>query len=73
MSERTNHGSNVADQIQGEDAYGVTGKMTYADLYNMLDQMQTAFMDIDENDPIVKILSDWMGKLFELDPEIELP
>ena len=73
MSDRTNHGSNIADEIQDGDAYGAMNDLTYADVYNILDQLQTHFMDTKPNDIIVHILSEWMNKLFELDPDIELP
>ena len=73
MSKRTQHGGNIADQIQGEDAYGIMGNLTYADLYNIIDQFQTHIMDTQPDDQILYVLSSWMEKLIELDPDIELP
>ena len=64
---RTRHGEAVADQIQGDDAYGHSGTMNIHDLWNILDQFQTQLMDKDENDPIVDILSKWLQQLEDID------
>ena len=42
---RTEHGSAIADQIQGEDAYGYSGNLTASDLWGILDQFETHLMD----------------------------
>jgi hypothetical protein len=64
---RTRHGEAVADQIQGEDAYGHSGTMNLHDLWNILDQFQTQLMDKDENDPLVFIIGKWMNQCEEID------
>ena len=64
---RTRHGEAVADQIQGEDAYGHSGTMNIHDLWNILDQFQTQLMDKDENDPLVFIIGKWMNQCEEID------
>ncbi len=58
MTERTYKGSNIADQIQGEDAYGYDEELTIADLYNILDQFHSHVMNRDEN--LTRVLAKWL-------------
>jgi len=45
MSETTPHGENIANEILGEDAYGSSDDLTVADVWNILDNLQTSFME----------------------------
>lgn len=44
-NERTEHGTNIADQCVGEDAYGDDGLLTPADIYYILDMIHTNQID----------------------------
>jgi len=59
-TERTDHGDNIADQVQGEDAYGYSGDLTIADIWNILDNIHSQFMATDRDN---RFLSDWMDQL----------
>ena len=41
LIEQTEHGQNIANQIQGHDAYGGSGTLTLADIWLILDNLQT--------------------------------
>jgi len=71
MSRTTYHGDNIADQIQGEDAYGDGGILTYADVWNILDNLYLHFLDTAKSsDPMLKILADAKNALELLDDEL---
>lgn len=71
MAYTTRHGDNIADQIQTEDAYGYYNDLTYADLWVILDNLHTHFLDAAGScDPALKILANAMGALEELDDEL---
>jgi hypothetical protein len=70
MSERTEHGDNIADQIQQEDAYGNFDSLTYSDLWNILDQFQTHLINTNKDDPMIHILSKWMSEIENIDDEV---
>jgi hypothetical protein len=52
-NERTLHGDNIANEIQGEDAYGVSNTLTPADLWNILDNIQSHLLDNGKEDEAV--------------------
>lgn len=63
----TDHGENIAAQIQGEDAYGAKGVLTDADLYQILDNIHTQRCDTGQD---TTMLERWMEELRTLDPEV---
>ena len=44
-SERTRKGEGIAEQIQGENAYGCSGDLTMADVWYIIDNLHTHFLD----------------------------
>lgn len=70
-NERTLHGDNITHQIQGEDAYGVTGTLTPADLWNVLDNFQTHWIDAGRDDE-VQFVSKLMLAVTAKYPDIEM-
>ena len=71
-SETTQHGENIANQIDGEDAYGNSGQLTVADMHRIVDTMHTNVMlDDSGNDrefsdrehAILDMLSRWMREM----------
>ena len=68
MSKNTRHGDHIAGEINGYDASGHTGELTYADVWNMVDQLHTHFMDTDRD---TALFEKWMKELWEIDPKIE--
>ena len=69
MSRITIHGENIAGQINSEDCYGRSGELTYADVWNIVDQLHTHFMDTNRN---TEIFEKWMEELHKIDPEMEV-
>lgn len=67
MSTPTEHGRNIADQIQEDDAYGASDALTLADVWLIVDNLHTHFMDNDSPDSTLKMLSSWMRQLEEVD------
>lgn len=70
MSERTNHGDNIAEQIQQEDAYGIMNNLTASDLWHILDEFQTHLMDTDPESKMISMLSKWMKEIEDFDDEV---
>ncbi len=71
MSKPTNHGEMIAEQIQGEDAYGYSGELTIADIWLILDNIHSSFVET-ENDTILCMLSGWMTTLELMDDDLPL-
>ena len=69
MSATTEHGENIANQIQEADAYGKTGKLTLADIWEILDNIHTHFMDTNRD---TEFLSKWMRELEDMDKDLPL-
>lgn len=62
---RTEHGDNIADQIQTADAFGAFNVLTEADVWNILDNLHTHFLDqFGEDAPVLDKLERCM-KEFE--------
>jgi len=61
--ERTQHGDNIADQIQEEDAYGHFDIMNECDIWNILDQFQSHLIEHGGQTLLVGKLSNWMREL----------
>jgi len=74
MSQTTEHGEAIAEQIQGEDAYGYSGELTTADVWLILDSLQTHFMDSSQklSDKLFDLFSGWMEALEKLDKDLPL-
>ena len=70
MSKTTEHGNNIADQIQTPDVYGDFDRLTMADMWNILDQFQTHIMSYEDQDPMVEIIENWKQELESKDPEV---
>lgn len=68
--ERTEHGDNIADQIQTEDAYGRFNILTPADVWNILDQLETHLMDNDKRSNILPLLGKWKKQVEKLHPDV---
>ena len=64
MSETTEHGQNIANQIPDEDAYGYYAELTLADVWNIIDNIHTHFMDTGRD---TGLFEKWMRDLEELD------
>jgi hypothetical protein len=67
MSQTTEHGRNIADQIQDEDAYGQKGDLTLADVWIILDNLHSHFMDTKQD---TKFLEKWMHELEAIDDDL---
>jgi len=67
MSKTTEHGENIANEIQSEDAYGCEGKLTLADVWLIIDNLHTHFMDTGRD---TSIFSKWMNELEEIDTDL---
>jgi len=71
MSKTTDHGENIVLQIQSEDAYGSMNDLTVADVWNILDNLQSHFIDTGGG-PITILLGKWMDKLEKMDGDLPL-
>ena len=69
MSKTTRHGENIANEICTNDAFGHYDDLTYADVWSIVDQLHTHFMDTNR-DPAV--FERWMREIEKLDPEMEV-
>ena len=67
MSELTDKGRHIADQINGEDCYGYDGLLTMADVWLIIDNLHTHFLDTDRD---TDIFGRWMRELEETDPAL---
>jgi hypothetical protein len=73
MSATTNHGDNIAEQIQNSDAYGQYDILTVADVWNILDNLHTHFLDTrGANHPLLGMLSKCMEALEAIDEGLPL-
>ncbi len=71
MSQITQHGENIANEIQGEDSFGDSDNLTDADVWNIIDQLHTHMMDTRSgDDPIFSILEDAMQELEIIDEDL---
>lgn len=72
MSQPTEHGDNIANQIQTEDAYGYFNPLTEADVWNVLDNLHTHFLDSEHDNRylIMEQLENWMRELESMDGEL---
>lgn len=74
MSKTTDHGENIANDIQGEDAYGDSGYLTYADIWNIIDNIHSQLCVRFENgEDVIKdihMLERWMGDLELIDEDL---
>jgi hypothetical protein len=66
MSALTEHGENIANQIW-EDAYGRSGKLSVADVWLVLDNIHTQFMDGRKNKQMLEMLERWMKEIEAID------
>jgi len=69
MSELTRHGQNIAYQIQGEDAYGYSGRLTLADVWEIIDNLHSHFIDTDRD---TDMFERWMVELERIDGDLPL-
>jgi hypothetical protein len=72
MSRPTRHGEAIANDIQGEDAYGHSGHLTLADVWLILDNIHSDFVEKDDEEPICSMLSKFMDEIERLDPEMTI-
>jgi len=80
MSQTTTHGENIADDIQGKDAYGRSGNLTVADVWNILDNLHSKFMDQyvklggypEREKDMTVIFTRWMEELEAIDEDLPL-
>jgi hypothetical protein len=72
MSLPTQHGENIANDIQTEDAYGDFNVLTTADVWLILDNLHTHFMDngSESHSNLMDMLSSWMQELEQFDNEL---
>jgi len=71
MSGTTDHGENIANQIQCEDAYGEMNDLTLADVWNIVDNLQSHFIDT-SGGQISAVLGKWMDTLEKMDEDLPL-
>jgi hypothetical protein len=69
MSETTEHGEHIAMQIQDEDAYGGSGTLTLADVWNIIDNLHTHFMDTGRD---TSLFEKWMRELEDIDEDLPI-
>lgn len=70
FDETTRHGENIASQIQSEDAYGRFNVLNLADVWNIVDNLHTHFLDHKGEDaPILRVLEGWMRQLEDMKME----
>ena len=67
MSEKTRHGENIAGQIQSEDAYGEDGNLTLADVWCIIDELHSHFLDTDRD---TSMFEKWMSELEDIDEDL---
>jgi len=67
---RTDHGEMIANQIQGEDAYGYSGTITASDLWLILDTLHTHYIET-EQEPLMELVQKWYHELEAKFPYIE--
>lgn len=67
---RTAHGEHIAMQIQGEDAYGTTGVLTAADVWHLLDTLESHYMEQNVAELEVTVTS-WKRQLEASYPDME--
>lgn len=67
MSNTTRKGEGIAYQIQGENAYGYNGELTLADVWLIVDNIHTHFMDTNRD---TEMFERWIQELEEVDPEL---
>lgn len=65
----TDHGEMIANQIQGEDAYGYDGQLNLADIWLILDNIHSSFVET-EHEGYCKFLEKWMEELEQIDPSV---
>jgi hypothetical protein len=63
----TRHGDAIAEQIQGEDAYGYYNELNLADVWTIIDNLHSHFLDTDRD---TSIFERWMDELAAIDPEV---
>ena len=70
---RTEHGENIANQINASDAYGRSGVLTYADVWSIVDNIHSNLMDGSGtlNAKLMRRMEKWMRELEKDLPEME--
>lgn len=73
MTETTSHGDNIASDIH-EDAYGQFDILTTADLWNILDNLHTHYLDNpgEKHKEIMNMITKWLTELEEFDDSLPL-
>ena len=69
MSKLTEHGSNIAMQIQYPDAFGGNGDLTLADVWEIIDNLHTHFLDTDRD---TSMFVGWLRELESIDNDLPL-
>ena len=68
MSKPTEHGNNIAEQIQEEDVYGCRAiKMTLADVWIILDNLHSHFLSSGQD---TSLFEKWMRELEGIDKDL---
>lgn len=67
MSKPTEHGEHIAGQIQGEDAYGCSGTLTLADVWHIIDNLDTHWLDTNRKR---ELFQKWLRELEEIDEDL---
>ena len=67
---QTEHGKNIAMQIQTTDAYGTFNNLTAADVWNIVDNLNTHFVD-HTNEALIKMTAGWLLELESAFPDLE--
>lgn len=65
--EPTRHGENIVEQINEPDAYGNYNELNLADVWLIIDQLHTHFMDAGKD---TKFLSRWLRELEDMDKNL---
>lgn len=68
----TEHGDGIAQQIYDDDAYGYSNDLNIDDVYGIIDQMHTHFLDqCPKNDKIIEKLGKFLDEISdEFDIEV---
>jgi hypothetical protein len=73
-NQRTLHGDNIAYEIQGADAYGVSGFLTAADVWHFLDQLESHLIETPKlagRGPLEEVVTGWKRELERSFPDME--
>ncbi len=69
MSKLTEHGDNIAGQIQDYDGFGARNDLTLADVWAIIDNLHSHFIDAGRD---TSMFERWMRELETIDSDLPL-